>query len=82
MHRLYLAAAIAGMALTTARAERADLGTDRDAFTPCTHCVAPGTVLTESSYVFIDNPIGLPTNNYPELLVRIGGNEWWEWRPP
>jgi hypothetical protein len=80
MHRLFLAAAIAGMALTPVRAERADLGTDRDAFTPCTHCVAPGTVLTESSYVYIDNPVGLPTNNFPELLVRIGGNEWWEWR--
>lgn len=57
-----------------------DLGTDRDAFTPSTHTVAPGTVLSEGSYVFIDNPVGLPTNNYPELLIRIGGNEWFEWR--
>jgi hypothetical protein len=62
------------------RAERADLGTDRDAFTPCTHCVAPGVSLTEASYVFIDNLTGLPTNNYPELLIRLGANEWWEWR--
>ena len=57
-----------------------DLGTDRDAFTPNTHTVAPGTVLTEASYVFIDNPFGLPTNNYPELLIRMGGNDWFEWR--
>jgi hypothetical protein len=61
--------------------ERAgDLGTDRDAFTPSTHTVDPGTVLSEGSYVFIDNPVGLPTNNYPELLVRVGGNDWFEWR--
>ena len=70
---------LAGLAVA-ARAERADLGTDRDAFTPCTHCVAPGVSLTETSYVFIDNPTGLPTNNYPELLVRLGATEWWEWR--
>lgn len=57
-----------------------DLGTDRDAFTPSTHTVSPGTVLSEGSYVFIDNPVGLPTNNYPELLIRIGGNDWFEWR--
>ncbi|NCX99200.1 MAG: transporter [Planctomycetia bacterium] len=59
---------------------QADLGTDRDAFTPNTHTVSPGTVLTEGSYVFIDNFLGRPTNNYPELLVRIGGNDWFEWR--
>ncbi|NDC63576.1 MAG: transporter [Planctomycetia bacterium] len=57
-----------------------DLGTDRDAFTPATSLVDPGKVLTEGSYVFIDNALGLPTNNYPELLVRIGGNERFEWR--
>ena len=68
------------LAVAATRAERADLGTDRDAFTPCTHCVAPGEVLSESSYVFIDNRTGLPTNNYPELLIRLGANGWWEWR--
>ena len=60
--------------------EAGDLGTDRDAFTPATSTVDPGTVLSEGSYVFIDNPVGLPTNNYPELLVRVGGNDWFEWR--
>ncbi len=58
----------------------ADLGTDRDAFTPSTTLVAPGTMLSEGSYVFIDNARGLPTNNYPEYLARIGGTEWLEWR--
>lgn len=57
-----------------------DLGTDRDAFTPCTHCVAPGTVLFEASQVYIDHRFGRPTNNYPESLFRIGATDWLEWR--
>jgi len=57
-----------------------DLGTDRDAFTPCTHCVAAGTGLLEASHVYIDNTTGSPTNNYPESLFRIGTNDWFEWR--
>ena len=57
-----------------------DLGTDRDAFTPCTHCVAPGTVLVEASHVYIDTIAGPPTNNYPESLFRIGASDWFEWR--
>jgi hypothetical protein len=65
---------------TACAAGEFDLGTDRDAFTPCTHCVDPGVVLTEGSHVFIDNATGLPTNNYPESLIRIGANEWFEWR--
>ena len=61
-------------------AEPGDLGTDRDAFTPNTHTVVPGTVLWEGSHVYIDNQFGKPTNNYPELLVRVGANDWLEWR--
>ncbi len=61
-------------------AEEWELGTDRDAFTPCTHCVAPGVVLLEASHVYIDNGTGLPTNNFPESLLRIGATEWLEWR--
>jgi hypothetical protein len=72
--------ATAGGTSRAAPREAGDLGTDRDAFTPSTHCVAPGTVLAEGSYVFIDNLTGLPTNNYPELLVRIGATERFEWR--
>lgn len=61
-------------------AEPIELHTDRDAFTPSTFCVDPGTTLTETSYVYIDNRQGLPTNNYPELICRIGRSEWFEWR--
>jgi hypothetical protein len=64
----------------TVRAAEIDLGTDRDAFTPCTHVVEEGVTLHESSYVFIDNLEGLPTNNFPEWLVRIGATEEFEWR--
>ncbi len=61
-------------------AESLEFGTDRDAFTPSTHAVDPGVVLAEWSYVYIDNLTGPPTNNYPELLVRGGLNDWLEWR--
>jgi hypothetical protein len=70
----------ATLAIGFARAERADLGTDRDAFTPCTHTVDKGEVLAELSYVYIDNLEGFPTNNYPESLFRIGATEFFEWR--
>jgi len=69
--------------LTAARAAAADfpdLHTDRDAFTPATACVAPGTMLAEGSHVYIDNGSGLPTNSYPELLWRIGATDRFEWR--
>lgn len=67
----------------SARAEEVaegDLGTDRDAFTPSTKTIAPGTLLSEGSYVYIDNRSGLPTNNVPEYLLRIGATDWLEWR--
>ena len=57
-----------------------ELDADRDAFTPSAYCVGSDRGLVEASYVYIDNLIGLPTNNYPELLIRQGVNEWWEWR--
>lgn len=61
-------------------AEFQELNTDRDAFTPATTTAQAGTVLTEASYVWIDNR-GLPaTNSFPELLVRIGARERLEWR--
>jgi hypothetical protein len=79
--RLGVAAALILVVVSCgARAAAIELHTDRDAFTPSTFCVGPGQGLVESSYVFIDNATGLPTNNYPELLLRLGGNEWWEWR--
>ena len=75
-----VALAVQQAAAREAGEQGGDLGTDRDAFTPSTHTVDTGTVLSEASYVFIDNPFGLPTNNYPELLIRVGGNDWFEWR--
>jgi len=61
-------------------AEFQELNTDRDAFTPATTTAKAGSVLTEASYVWIDNR-GLPaTNSFPELLVRIGAHERFEWR--
>ena len=65
---------------SAATIEPIELHTDRDAFTPSTFCIEPGTVLTEMSHVYIDNRQGLPTNSYPELLCRIGRSEWFEWR--
>ncbi len=61
-------------------AEFGELNTDRDAFTPATTTVQAGRVLTEASYVWIDNVGGSPTNSFPELLVRIGAWERFEWR--
>ena len=61
-------------------AAEGDLGTDRDAFTPCTHTIPAGSLLMEASSVYIDNRTGLPTNNYPEWLLRIGATERFEWR--
>lgn len=57
-----------------------ELNTDRDAFTPSVFCVADGRFLAESSYVFIDNREGLPTNSYPELLCRHGVSDRLELR--
>lgn len=68
------------MTAATAAGAEADLGTDRDAFTPAADTVGAGHGLVEGSYVFIDNRTGLPTNNYPELLVRIGAGDRFEWR--
>ena len=61
-------------------AEFEELDTDRDAFTPATTTAKVGTVLTEASYVWIDNRGAPATNSFPELLVRIGVRERFEWR--
>lgn len=79
--RLVAAAAIAIAAMRGhGDAAAFELDADRDAFTPSAFCVDAGQGLVEGSYVFIDNQTGLPTNNYPELLVRQRANEWLEWR--
>jgi hypothetical protein len=72
--------AAACLTTTIGLAAEGDLGTDRDAFTPCTHTIPAGSLLMEASSVYIDNRSGLPTNNYPEWLLRIGATERFEWR--
>ena len=49
----------------SAAEEFLELNTDRDAFTPSTFVVDQGHVLTELSYVYIENLEGKPTNSYP-----------------
>ena len=69
---------VAGLAASAA--EFHELDTDRDAFTPATTTALVGTVLTEASYVWIDNRGSPDTNSFPELLVRLGVRERFEWR--
>ena len=57
-----------------------DIHTDRDAFTPSTFTAGPASVITEGSWVYIDNGPNPPTNSYPELLVRSGATNRFEWR--
>lgn len=54
--------------------ERAEdrLETDRDSFTPATTTVAPGRLLLEASYSFLDNRRVPEKHSFPEVLVRIG----------
>jgi hypothetical protein len=78
--RAILAKTILAAAILVSGAVANDLDADRDAFTPSAYCVGADRGLVEASSVYIDNSTGLPTNNYPELLVRHGANEWWEWR--
>jgi hypothetical protein len=70
---------LAGIACAAA-AEFHELNTDRDAFTPATTTAEVGHVLTEASYVWIDNRGTPATNSFPELLVRFGARERFEWR--
>jgi hypothetical protein len=68
------------MLATADAADYRELNTDRDAFTPATTTATLGHVICETSYVWIDNRGTPPTNSFPELLVRIGGGERFEWR--
>jgi len=78
--RILVAVLVAAGIMRSIHAEHLDLGTDRDAFTPSAHTVETGVILSETSYVYIDNMTGAPTNNYPELLLRVGATENVEWR--
>lgn len=69
-----------GAAGAAVAVEFGELDTDRDAFTPATMTAKEGTILTEASYVWIDNRDAPATNSFPELLVRLGTRPWFEWR--
>jgi hypothetical protein len=61
-------------------AERAELETDRDAFTPSTSTVGRRLAVFETSYSFIDNRTVAETHSLPETLLRYGVNDWFELR--
>jgi len=61
-------------------AERAELETDRDAFTPATSTVGRRLAVFETSYSFIDNRTVAETHSLPETLLRYGVNDWFELR--
>lgn len=58
----------------------AHLETDRDSFTPSTSVVGPGRLLFESSYSYVDRRNGRETHSFPEILTRVGVNDWLELR--
>mgnify|MGYP001210728617 CR=1 FL=1 len=60
--------------------QREHVETDRDSFTPATTTVAPGRLVLESAYSFIDNRSVPETHSFPELLVRFGVADWLELR--
>ena len=77
-HAIVLATLTAGLPVCGQQFQ--ELDTDRDAFTPATRPVTVGRVVTEASYSFIDNRGTPATNSFPELLVRLGATERFEWR--
>lgn len=62
--------------------ERAELETDRDAFTPAMTTVGYRTFVVESAYSFIDGDESNSSDAYsfPELLTRYGISDWLEVR--
>jgi hypothetical protein len=53
-------------------AEKDEIETDRDSFTPTTNVVGRGRVVFESAYSFIDNREAAETHSFPEFLTRYG----------
>lgn len=60
--------------------EEDEIETDRDSFTPATTTAGRCRVIVEAAHSFIDNRNVPETHSYPELLVRIGANDWFEFR--
>ena len=60
--------------------EEDEIETDRDAFTRSPRIVAPGRLVLESSYVFLDQDAEFEGHLYPDLLARYGVCDWLELR--
>jgi hypothetical protein len=60
--------------------EQDEIETDRDSFTPATTVSGQGRAITELAHSFIDNRNVPETHSYPELITRLGVNEWLELR--
>ena len=60
--------------------EEDEIETDRDAFTRSPRIVAPGRLVLESSYVFLDQDAEFEGHLYPDLLVSYGVCDWLELR--
>lgn len=60
--------------------EEEHLETDRDSFTPSTNVVGAERILFESSYSYVDGRGGRQTHSFPEILTRVGVNDWLELR--
>ncbi|MGE0759635.1 MAG: transporter [Pirellulaceae bacterium] len=61
-------------------AERDEIETDRDSFTPATSTAGFGETIFEAAHSFIDNRQVPDTHSFPELLIRHGANDWLELR--
>jgi len=57
-----------------------EIETDRDSFTPATRNVASGRIIVESAWSFVDQRRVAETHSLPELIARIGLNDWLELR--
>lgn len=64
----------------TMEGEEDEIETDRDAFTRSPRLVAPGRLVLESSYVFLDQDAEFDGHLYPDLLARYGVCDWLELR--
>lgn len=60
--------------------EADEIETDRDSFTRSPRVVAPGRVVLEGSYTFIDQPAEFEGHLFPDLLARVGLTDWFELR--
>jgi hypothetical protein len=61
-------------------AEEDEIETDRDAFTRSPRIVAPGRVIFEGSYTFLDQDAEYEGHLFPDLLARYGACDWLELR--